>query len=127
MPFVLHSLSPRLCSIQSLCDIKFVPVKWVERESIGERVRARWCGTHKFKKVVYVYPNMLVRIYSFVLCHILRHLNEFGMSLPKSHNVVAVCCPSEYMYCIHTMSYMYVLYVYIICRSLFLARKNSSK
>lgn len=51
----------RLFFFWSLRD-KFVYV-WCMYVSERERESARWCGTNEFKKVVYVYPKMLIYLY----------------------------------------------------------------
>lgn len=61
--------------------------------------RARWCGTHKFKKVVYVCPKYIF-IYYFVLCHFFDIWTIWCVRecvcLCLVAKIVAVCC---YCYC----------------------------
>lgn len=78
--------------LRSLCD-KFVYYAYMcVSVSICARVGVAHTQIQKdclrlLEMCVYIYIHLLFRTLPS-----LRHLNDFGVSLPKSHNVVAVCC-----------------------------------
>lgn len=95
-PILNVSLSLSCCVLSVASRNKFSCLCEEERKCTGKagRMSARALVWHtQIQEGCLCLPEYCSYVsIQFVLCYTLRHLNDFGVFLPKSHNVVAICC-----------------------------------